>query len=130
MNMDNHDIHISIPVTAEKICGVLITACEGGINYWCDKVRPHREADMKRHKDVLRKFEYGYLPLALIDDAGLEFNVEDKWVLLTRNKIALGIQAMVEKCPHHFADFFKEGGDATTADVFIQMCLFGEIIYS
>lgn len=31
--------------------------------------------------------------------------------------------------PHHFADFYAEDGDANTADVFVQCCVFEMIKY-
>jgi len=36
---------------------------------------------------------------------------------------------MAKKEPRHFADFLKEDYDETTGDVFLQCCLFGEVIY-
>ena len=40
-----------------------------------------------------------------------------------------GLQLMATKYPHHFADFVKENDDAITGDVFLQLCLFDDIIY-
>jgi len=36
---------------------------------------------------------------------------------------------MAEKYPRHFHNFLEENDDAETGDVFIQCCLFGEIVY-
>jgi hypothetical protein len=36
---------------------------------------------------------------------------------------------MAEKEPRHFGDFMGENDDATTSDVFLQLCLFGEVVY-
>jgi hypothetical protein len=33
-----------------------------------------------------------------------------------------GLQLMAEKYPHHYADFMAENDDATTGDVFLQLC--------
>lgn len=40
-----------------------------------------------------------------------------------------GIQAMAEKEPRHFADLMSEDDDGITADVFMQCCAFGSVIY-
>jgi hypothetical protein len=43
--------------------------------------------------------------------------------------IKKGLNLMAKKYPEHFADFLEENDDAITADVFLQLCLFGEVIY-
>jgi len=43
--------------------------------------------------------------------------------------IKKGLTVMAKKEPRHFADFLKEDYDETTGDVFLQCCLFGEVIY-
>mgnify|MGYP001581140220 CR=1 FL=1 len=48
---------------------------------------------------------------------------------LNIRKIKRGLTAMAKKEPKHFADFIKEDDDQITADVFLQCCLFGEVIY-
>jgi len=40
-----------------------------------------------------------------------------------------GLQVMAEEYPRHFADFMSENEDAETADVWLQCCLFGEVVY-
>jgi hypothetical protein len=36
---------------------------------------------------------------------------------------------LATKYPRHFADLVNENTDAITADVLLQCCLFGELIY-
>jgi len=36
---------------------------------------------------------------------------------------------MASEAPRHFADFIAENDDAETADVFLQCCLFGRIVF-
>ena len=40
-----------------------------------------------------------------------------------------GLKIMAEKYPHHFRNFIDEQDDAITADVFLQCCVFEELIY-
>lgn len=41
----------------------------------------------------------------------------------------LGLSLMSRDYPNHFADFMAENEDAETADVFVQCCIFGNIVY-
>jgi hypothetical protein len=36
---------------------------------------------------------------------------------------------MAREYGRHFSDMIAENDDATTADVFLQCCLFGELVY-
>jgi len=45
-------------------------------------------------------------------------------------KIKKGLTVMAKKESKHFADFISGNYDQTTGDVFLQCCLFGEVIYS
>jgi len=48
---------------------------------------------------------------------------------LDLDSIGDGLNVMATHYPRHFADFLNEASDAITADVFLQCCLFGELIY-
>jgi len=48
---------------------------------------------------------------------------------LDLESIRKGLNVMASNYPRHFADFLNEAADAITADVFLQCCLFGELIY-
>ena len=43
--------------------------------------------------------------------------------------IARGLNVLANRYPRHFADLVNENGDLTTADVLLQCCVFGELIY-
>lgn len=47
---------------------------------------------------------------------------------LDLKSIGDGLNVMATRYPRHFADFLGEAADALTADVFLQCCLFGELI--
>jgi hypothetical protein len=47
---------------------------------------------------------------------------------LDLKSISEGLNVMATHYPRHFADFLNEAADAVTADVFLQCCLFGELI--
>jgi hypothetical protein len=48
---------------------------------------------------------------------------------LDLKSIRRGLQDLATKYPRHFADLVNENTDAITADVLLQCCLFGELIY-
>jgi hypothetical protein len=54
--------------------------------------------------------------------------------LLTREKLIAGLQKMHDlkhgEGGHHWHNWMKENDDTITGDVYLQCCIFGEIIYS
>jgi len=56
-------------------------------------------------------------------------NLEETIEILNRDKIKRGLTVMANKEPKHFADFVRGDYDQITGDVFLQCCLFGEVIY-
>ena len=48
---------------------------------------------------------------------------------LNLKSIKKGFTVMAKKEPRHFADFISGNYDQITADVFLQCCLLGEVIY-
>lgn len=56
-------------------------------------------------------------------------DITPKLYNLNLKKIKRGLTVMAKKEPSHFADFIKGDGDDNTGDIFLQCCLFGEVIY-
>lgn len=54
---------------------------------------------------------------------------ENREYRLDLESIKSGIQTMASKYPRHYSDFVSENDDAITGDVFLQCCVFGEIVY-
>lgn len=48
---------------------------------------------------------------------------------LTWGKMCEAMQKMAKDYTHHFDDLIQENDDAITADVFLQLSLFGDVIY-
>jgi hypothetical protein len=57
-----------------------------------------------------------------------EVNGQKSWTLNLRS-IKKGLEVFASKYPRHFADFVSENDDASTGDVFLQCCLFGELVF-
>ena len=129
-------VNISTDITEERIRNLLCGAFEGGSNYW------YYDLDYKmgegytiedfREKGRMTIEEYNqpYLLIPFVEGCAVIGKYEEGETFeLTREKLIKGIQLMPVKCPSHWKDFINENDDAITADVFLQLCLFGEIVY-
>jgi hypothetical protein len=52
----------------------------------------------------------------------------DKHVL-NQEKVERGLRLLITEEPEHYSDWQSENEDAITADVFLQLCLLGEVVY-
>jgi len=124
---------VSVPIKDEDISSLVISAVEGGSNYWAR----FRILD-KSGKEV---GGLGRLPENLVGECRIiveEFGDEGDLIathelnLLDERQAKLGFERMLmpERCPiRHFVDVISENTDAVTADVFLQLCVLGEIRY-
>ena len=128
-------IMVSMPITKQRISDLLCSAFEGGSNYWYwidSFIKPPMLEYRNDPKQVFKHLDY---PLnkggaLIISDKGDDSPAKSKETYkLDLDSITKGLQVMAEKYPKHFADFTGEDYDATTGDVFLQCCLFGEVIY-
>lgn len=125
---------VNTMISADAVRNLLTSAFEGGSNYWY----------MITRKIVPRGIECRYLSdVPLVKGGTLVFTTEaagDEAMLaddgkslkvfrLNRLAIQVGLTVMAAKFPKHFADIVTEDCDQNTADVFLQCCLFGELIY-
>lgn len=113
---------IKIEVTDRDLDNILITAVEGGINYWAC-VRAYRNAEGAPCSVEIQEE---------IDQGSATF---PGWHKVTRAKVKRGLQVMAAKYPHQLAAFVASGKpgdyapDAEVCDVIIQCALFFEVIY-
>lgn len=130
-------------VSAELVAGLLCCAFEGGSNYWYfieDRIFPEgfssEDYGEKGKAQVFSSYWHWaqLIPLqeggALIISSkeGDEINGAKKW-RLDRTSIEAGLEAMRTKHPRHYGDFLAENEDAITGDVFLQLALFGQLVY-
>lgn len=118
-------IPTSVEVTAQQVCDQIIAAFEGGSNHWIHEVRPVELATGVPHNPW-----YGHYSVFGGDFLIIILAVEDdtQWQLKPDN-VRQGLTLMAEKYPDHFKDLIEDNGDAATADVFLQLCLFEEVVY-
>lgn len=131
------EIKTTVTISRTRISDLLCNALEGGSNYWYEIKEygaPPRLDFMTSPGTVYRHLDYplnegGYLLFeATGDDGPDEINGTTQF-RLDLDAIRRGLELMSEKQQPHFADFLAEEDDATTGDVFLQLCLFGELVY-
>lgn len=138
----------TIEITDNRIRDLLCSALEGGSNYWYtilnNVLAPDTTLDDYKHGGKFNNGDYHpyYLILPFVEGAGLmigdvESDPEDedendeafKPTLLNHAALERGINIMSKDYPQHFSDFITENDDAATGDVFLQLCLFGELVF-
>lgn len=121
-------VKIETSIPTHRIWDMLVGAFEGGSNYW------YVVTDINYANLSKEDFTYIHeVPLEAgcsltIEDKNEEEGTSEKWVL-NREKLEKGLVVMHDKYPKHYGDFIAENDDATTADVYLQCCLFGEIVF-
>ncbi len=121
-------------VDYDAIASLLCSAFEGGSNYWYlidEFVAPAAFSYRTDKERVYKHIDYplnlgGRLVITTLD--GDEHKGKKRWTLDVA-RISRGLNAMAKHQPSHFASILDESADAETGDVFLQMCLFGEIVY-
>lgn len=137
-------MEIKVTINDKKIYNLLCCAFEGGSNYWymIDAVQyppgftseDYREGgkaqpDPKSYwawAQIVPMQKGGKLTICTKEDD--EVDGKKKWAL-NRAAIERGLKIMAEKYPTHFGDVIGETEDGNTGDVFLQCCLFGELVF-
>lgn len=125
-------VRVTLPISEQRIRDLMCSAWEGGSAYWCQfrssTITPEQKEDHKCRYHWEYPFVEGVDVVLCDSTCEADETCPEPWVL-NRAKIVAGIQTMAEKCPYHFANFLAENDDAETGDVFLQCCLFGDIIF-
>lgn len=121
-------------VSRERISDLLCCAFEGGSNYWYE-IRSYVKPTsftfyMDNEFSIFRHLDY---PL----NEGGEVHICDKnddadeVFTLSLTTIQNGIRLMSEDVRYrsHWQDFLDGNEDADTGDVFLQLCLYGEVVF-
>lgn len=131
-------ISVGVDITAKQLAGLVISAIEGGINYWCKDLVTDKGDDSIDLTELRSSIGYGaeYPVYAVVGNDYALLLLEDKegdgpdvWHTLDRAALEKGLGVMAAKYPWHFADILRDNYDCTTADVLVQSALFGEVVY-
>ena len=142
---------INIEAKEERLQDLLTSALEGGSNDWyfinefnypnkcpkCGELTPCTtcpkciKITIPQTKESLGiefvhielPFKGGWLTFTVPEDE------DGKEYILDMKAIQRGVKVMAERYPGHFSDWVSENDDAITGDVFLQCCLFGEVVY-
>lgn len=128
--MSDFNFTVKQTVSDERVKDLVITAFEGGSNYWYLILGYEGDTAGVEFKHCDMPFKEG--GAVIVCDKHEEYEVGEENVKrhkLNRESIQRGLEVMAEKYPRHMADFLKEQDDADTGDVFLQCCLFGEVIF-
>ena len=113
-------------ITDEMVTDIVVTAFEGGSNYWIQRIEYVVTPEVKYEPFV----KYGQEPFWT--NGGAINVIEDEEPgtphLLTKRVMRKGIKAAAE----HYGltpERFHEEHDAETADVALQLALLGEVVY-
>jgi hypothetical protein len=125
------EITLSHEFSTQDINDLVVTALEGGINYWCGKAVINKDRDGKIigvSDEDQEKVNYasdviGYGGSLTLHDA----ESSDKWKL-TRDSMLKGIKMFCEDRCTDPAELI-DNHDAGDADSIVQYALFDELVY-
>ena len=115
----------SVEVSHRFIADQMVTALEGGVGYWLESFKPVKGKErvtVEPWYDDEKFWAEDFLVEAKVID-------ESKKYQLTPDSIKKGLQYLVNHHAWRIDQILKENGDAETADVFLQACLFEDIVY-
>lgn len=120
-----YNVQVTKNISVSDIENIIVTAFEGGTNYWCGIDNTTPEWNTKPKDMPVSQY---IVELLVSGETVKLYDVEDEskeWEL-NLQKLLSGYILNCEKRPH---DCDIEDGDATTADCIVQYALFGDVIY-
>ena len=129
-------IKVTQEIQLSDIAALLCDAIEGGSNYWYMIEKEIQPTKIEFHEAIGKdspKVWTHEIPMnpggALIissqeEDDGKKYRLDSKAI-----ERGLKLFSESKEMKHHWTDFLKEDTDGTTADVFFQFCVLGEVIY-
>ena len=127
-------IEADVVVCPEDIDDIMVSALEGGINYWCDEARVQENKRVAEwgHEQIARG---GSLMMHTIEPFDKD---ETEWYELTKEKFLQGLKMYLQDPDDRNVLDIDRGKlwidagyiDGNAADEIIQYALFGEIVYA
>jgi hypothetical protein len=131
-------MELAMQVDDKELMGLLCCALEGGSNYWIRGLQAQLAKGLKladfgeggKFQDPKDYWHWSQI-VPFHTGCSLLIAEHEKPGFLTLNKdtIAKGLQVFQKDYPRHFGNFLSGDDDAETGDVFLQCCLFGELVY-
>lgn len=124
----------NVEVSEDEIENLIVSALEGGSNYWYQIVRQREPRKFLFRSDAKKIFSHIDYPMNPGGSLTIRSTEEPERAArtLSLTTIKRGVKALAasKEYRHHFTDILKEDTDQTTGDVFLQFCLYGEVLYS
>jgi hypothetical protein len=133
---------VTTDIPTSRVRDLLVSAFEGGSNYWI-KVIDWKLAEGLKYEDfkeggkfALDDYYPAYFLIPFNDGCYLEIEIQDDddgdfgIKILDSAAMQRGLELMAtEPYKSHWQNFINENDDAETADVWLQLSLFGELIF-
>lgn len=131
--MEKQTLDVTVGVNPETVLQLLASAlCDGAADYWLAGVSLNQPATVAQTAAIAWPSS-AWNPVnggsIIITAPHPQTDVHTDYPI-DGTTILKGLAIMASKYPHHFVDVMKEDTDDTTGDVFVQCCIYGEIIYS
>jgi hypothetical protein len=126
--LDGMTTEVEIPINQARLEDLICDAFECGYCSFGIKRYEYPEGQTKQslgieYQHIQLPFKGGTIVLDVPeDDDGKEYRLD-------KEACIRGLKVMAEKFPKHYADWFTENDDAITADVYLQCCVLGDIVY-
>ena len=106
----------------QQLSDLLTSALEGGSNYWYL---------LEEYGSPAPYWERVFTEGLLISNGVLVDKNTDEYAATVVNRAVMlaALELMHAKYPRHYADLIQGNDDAETADVFLQLCVLGEVLY-
>ena len=123
-------------LTGNQVRGLLCDAFEGGSNYWYRSLKPKGYPDAAGAADYAEggsmqpDGEYWHWSQLLPTSGGsvsLRADDDDDTYVLDDAAIQRGLLLFVHT--KQYGDLLADNNDASTGDAFLQLCLFGSVVY-
>lgn len=138
MNTEKKDklkfvVDIKRDLTYKRLADVLVGAFEGGSNYWietADAITPTSREFIYDEHVLWTRYEHPFNPGGGVEIIISEEDPPDNKVILNLATIKRGVELLSKsEHAHTLNEIVEESDDAGTSDCFLQLCLFGDVIY-
>lgn len=132
MSKKDEGFTIKVVISEYQIVCLLISAWESASGYWARSLgRPYKEVRRQGKKLLTLSLPVKVCDINELDEEVNPEDIGDNDYSLTLDKAAIlrGLE-LLPKYPRHLLSILTENADGETGDVFLQLCLFGEIKYS